>query len=192
MYIVCKALDICGKGGAGLLESVERVLVSKLEDLYDGYDLDAPSEMPCADGGVEKAMKAAKARRAQYESMLKRAHELLELGMYDADTFLSRCKDLQEKIHACAKEEKRLDAERPRKAEQNDGAKSALKLLGGYWSLSVEERNALLRELVEKVVYYKEKKSPPDAFHLEIYPKLPNAASRSKIGACQVRDDERT
>ena len=129
----------------------------------------------------EKALAGAEAELSKLQKQLERTHDFLEQGIYDTDTFLNRSRTLADKISAakesvsrCSKE---LEQEKLREASRRDIIPKVKNLLEVYPLLeTAEEKNALLKEVLEKVVYQKlneKRKKRPDGFTIEIYPRIP-------------------
>ncbi len=117
------------------------------------------------------------------QQQLERTHDFLEQGIYDTDTFLSRSRMLSDKI-ASAKDSvtrcsRELTEEKLRETSRRDIIPKVKNLLDVYPLLeTAEEKNALLKEVLEKVVYQKlneKRKKSPDGFTIEIYPRIPKS-----------------
>lgn len=130
-----------------------------------------------------KALASAEAELRKLQQQLERTHDFLEQGIYDTDTFLSRSRMLSDKIAAakdsvacCSRE---LTEEKLRETSRRDIIPKVKNLLDVYPLLeTAEEKNALLKEVLEKVVYQKlneKRKKSPDGFTIEIYPRIPKS-----------------
>lgn len=152
-----------------------------------GYELEwssaAASSSVSSVGVREKALASAEAELRKLQQQLERTHDFLEQGIYDTDTFLSRSRMLSDKI-AAAKESvarcsRELTEEKLREASRRDIIPKVKNLLDVYPLLeTAEEKNALLKEVLEKVVYQKlneKRKKSPDGFTIEIYPRIPKS-----------------
>lgn len=131
---------------------------------------------------AEKAAKRAEAEVARLRGMVNRTHELLEQGVYDTDTFLERSRSLYAQVSAAEaallRSREAVDAEKRREIHTRNIVPKVERLLDVYWTLpSAQAKNDLLREVLDKVVYYREKKSkkggPYDEFELTLFPRLP-------------------
>lgn len=130
-----------------------------------------------------KALTSAEAELRKLQQQLERTHDFLEQGIYDTDTFLSRSRMLSDKI-ASAKDSvtrcsRELTEEKLRETSRRDIIPKVKNLLDVYPLLeTAEEKNALLKEVLEKVVYQKlneKRKKSPDGFTIEIYPRIPKS-----------------
>ena len=129
-----------------------------------------------------KAIKKVERELAELEVQCDNIHNLLEQGIYSIDVFLERSKLLSERV-AQAKEdrsvlEKELALELAREDSQKNIIPKVERLLDVYASLpTAKAKNDMLKEVLEKVVYTKEKggrwHGSPDEFEITLYPKLP-------------------
>ncbi|MCS1350276.1 recombinase family protein [Mechercharimyces sp. CAU 1602] len=106
-----------------------------------------------------------------------RLHDFLERGIYDEETYLERSKNLTKRIkeinaglEVAAAE---LEKEKERKKAQVNIIPKVEHVLEIYWELDdAKQKNALLKSVLEKAVYRKEKWQREDQFTLSIYPKM--------------------
>lgn len=104
-----------------------------------------------------------------------RLHDLLEQGIYDADTFLERSKNIAERFLSTneainkTKEKIKLEMEKSNiKVNMLDKIKN---IVAAYYDIEDPvKKNTLLKEVLEKAVYTKAKGQREDNFSLEIYP----------------------
>lgn len=165
---------------------VEERLLQSLEQWLDGYRL-SWSDRPPAEEQALLDLKAKSVQKAKNDletlrRQLSRTHDLLEQGVYDTDTFLSRSRDLTARITAAEENLAALSAEL---AEDEERAASRVniipkveRLLEVYAALpSAQAKNEMLKEVVEKAEYTKlsrcGKNGPFDNFELLVFPKLP-------------------
>ena len=116
------------------------------------------------------------------QKQLERTHDLLEQGVYDTETFLSRSRSITERINAANENIAALSAElaedEARAASRKNIIPKVEKLLEVYSALpSAQAKNEMLKEVIEKAEYTKLQRSgrngPFDNFDLLLYPKLP-------------------
>ena len=169
------------------LPIVEERVIQGLSEWMKGYELEwssaAASSSVSSVGVREKALTSAEAELRKLQQQLERTHDFLEQGIYDTDTFLSRSRMLSDKI-ASAKDSvtrcsRELTEEKLRETSRRDIIPKVKNLLDVYPLLeTAEEKNALLKEVLEKVVYQKlneKRKKSPDGFTIEIYPRIPKS-----------------
>lgn len=92
--------------------------------------------------------------------MIEKACEMLELGIYSTDKYLSRVNTLESEINAIQDQITTLKQSNDNKTERMRKAVPILqKCLDEYWSLSPEGRNELLKTFIKKIEYTKTKKN---------------------------------
>ena len=114
----------------------------------------------------------------ELEKQKNRLHDLLERSIYDEETYLERSQTLIERLkntHVAietAKEE--LQQELQKEKAQKDIIPAVESLLNSYHHIEdPAQKNILLKSILEKAVYRKEKHQRNDDFTLILYPKLP-------------------
>lgn len=167
------------------LPIVEERLIQGLSEWLKGYELEWTSAVSASSVSSvearEKSLAAANSELSKLRKQLERTHDFLEQGVYDTDTFLSRSRLLSDKIASASETVSRcsaeLEEERLREASRRSIIPKVRNLLSVYPMLeTAEEKNALLKEVIEKVVYQKlgkKRTKSTDGFTLEIYPKIP-------------------
>ena len=129
-----------------------------------------------------KSLRKAETELETLRRQLDRTHDLLEQGVYDTDTFLSRSRSLNERIASTEADIASLSAElvedEKRAASRRNIVPKVEKLLEVYAELpSAQAKNEMLKEVLEKVSYTKLRRSgrngPFDNFELTLFPKLP-------------------
>ena len=142
---------------------------------------EAPAKNDELVGLAKRAYNQACKELENRERQLARAHELLELDIYDVDTFLDRSRVLAEQI-AEAKANKAAAASALSSAERAAESRKNLipkvkKLLEVYETLpSAAAKNEMLKAILEKITYRRDKRTgPKDDFEITLYPKLPSS-----------------
>ena len=164
---------------------VERRIISALSDWLEGYKLhwekeghSLPSQIPFLEKSIEKAQKDIDALKKQANN----AFDFFEQGIYDKETFFERNKILSERItkakDTLQQRKAELEIEREREKSFRTIIPKVEHLLEVYDTLSsAQEKNDLLKDVLEKVVYIKEKGrkngGKPDSFEITLYPKIP-------------------
>ncbi|HBD86414.1 MAG TPA: recombinase family protein [Clostridiales bacterium] len=172
------------------LKIVEERILEGIAQWVKDYRLKWEKSVIPADTGqpdfLRSAVEKARAQITALEVQRGSLHDLLEQGVYSADTFLSRSRDLAGRISAAEAEAQALETLLAEAELAAAGKKSILpkaeKLLDIYDSLAgAQSRNALLKEVIFKIVYTKEKgvrrHGSPDDFSITLYPKLPEDIS---------------
>lgn len=165
---------------------VEERLLQALSQWLDDYRLEWSGRPPTEEQALID-LKAKSIQKAQHEvetlrKQLERTHDLLEQGVYDTDTFLSRSRSLSERIASANSSIEVLAAElvedEARAASRRHIIPAVEKLLEVYAELpTAQAKNEMLKEVIEKAEYTKTQRSgrngPFDNFDLLLYPKLP-------------------
>jgi chromosome segregation ATPase len=133
----------------------------------------------------EKALRRLEKEYETLNKQLDNAHDLLEQGIYTTDQFLDRSRKLSERIKQNEADRAALSddiaVDKSREAGRSQIVPKIEKLLDVYWSLPTPKaKNDMLKAVVEKVVYLKErsaryKGNSPDDFEITIYPRIPKA-----------------
>lgn len=165
-------------------EIFEARVLEALSGWLAGYELkweEAPAKNDELVGLAKRAYNQACKELENRERQLARAHELLELDIYDVDTFLDRSRVLAEQI-AEAKANKAAAASALSSAERAAESRKNLipkvkKLLEVYETLpSAAAKNEMLKAILEKITYRRDKRTgPKDDFEITLYPKLPSS-----------------
>ncbi len=151
-----------------------------------------------------KALDKLEEDSAQLRKQLNNVYDLLEQGVYDTATFSERSQTLKEKIAGSEKEKiallKEIETEQNREKKREELIPKVEHLLSVYDTLpSAQAKNELLKEVIEKISYTKEKraqkvkqpkksrskKAPPqetvtewivspDDYELVVFPALPS------------------
>ncbi len=170
---------------------VENRLLDGLADWLGEYRLkwDENPPRPSSVSMVEVKQTAIKKIDKQLVDLAKQrdnVYTYLEQGVYTIDEFLERSRVIADRIEQSNAERvtllKELDIEREREEGHKTIIPKVERLLDVYNALpTAQAKNDLLKEVIEKAVYVKEKNgrwhNSPDDFELTIYPKLPRYVS---------------
>ncbi len=123
---------------------------------------------------VEKEIKALKKDTAKRAQMLEKAYEMLEEGIYSKEVFKSRSAALERAISENQKQIDALGSETLEKENIKTAVPVLQKVLDNYETLTPAEKNKLLKVLIKKIDYEKNKRSKRyhgslDDFELTIY-----------------------
>lgn len=165
------------------LEIVERKIIDALKVVLSDYktfinnynDQEEKNYLSLKKQKIEEIDKEIDTSKNQ----ITKACEMLEIGAYTVDLFKERKTTLENKINALIEEKEVLEKETgDTKAEQYRKAIPKIeKALELYWDGTVEEKNMLLKSIIKKCVYKKEKSGrwhpeETDNIKLEIHMKL--------------------
>ena len=166
------------------LELVESRILEALREWLENYTLTFDAKEQKSSASVEALEQAISATEAKIDSLEKqrgRLYDLLESGVYDTNTFIERSKSLADRLsEANADIEKLTTAlieERRREIHRETLVPKTRHLLEVYYDLpTAADKNAMLKEVIDKVVYIKERlphRVVQDAFTIDLYPRLP-------------------
>jgi len=98
--------------------------------------------------------------------------DLLEQGVYDNKTFLERSNNVMERIDDASGQIESLKLIISKEKNFKDLTKEIKSLLDGYDKASIELKNKLLKEVLLKVEYKKEKPQRDDNFVIKLSPRV--------------------
>ena len=161
---------ICPKPGcmaAAKIEYIEKAILKWMADTIQSLETEfrkgnsinkASSKTEFE--ALEKAIKTAKGQDS-------RLHDFLEQGVYDTETFFTRHKELTERIHSLTN---RLEALKTSE-QTEDKEKELLQLKRAfelYQTCAEEDKNGILKSIISRITYCKQKGSSPAEFTLSI------------------------
>ncbi|TPG75487.1 recombinase family protein [Brevibacillus laterosporus] len=126
----------------------------------------------------ETALKSLRREADELENQKARLHDFLERGIYKEETYLERSHNLatrtevvKQAIHTAEQE---LKIEIQRNKAQHDIIPRVEQVIDLYEKTDdPAEKNDLIKSILEKAVYRKEKYQKNDQFEITLYPKLP-------------------
>lgn len=165
------------------LDEVEETLFSIIEKWYSQLIVEPDKQklIPVDIGIIEKNMQRLDADLDDFKKQLSKAHDFLELGVYDTDTFLSRTNILKEKIESSNNQKKELQNEIEKIYNYEKEKKSVKpkldKLIKIYNATqNPAEKNELIRTVIDKIIYFKDRKNTGkrnvNYFTLQIIPRV--------------------
>jgi len=167
-YILCNTKG-CQAGAKE--EYVEAALISKLRDRLEAIRVRPVGVSDT--GALERETQLLRSLRKEMEKLQDRKiklYELLEDGVYDKPTFQARMKAAEDELSALTS---RIADEEDVIAgiEAADMRKTGAQLesvLQIYLTLTAEQKNMLLKTVVDRIVYTKPKKTKPLDFALDV------------------------
>lgn len=147
---------------------VYSAVLSAMRDRLDALRVEAGSKL-AADTSADEAALAAYAKElSRLDARIPRLHEFLEDGTYDRQTFRQRLSTINEQkndlLEKQAQLQQRINLRRG--ADLSRAADELENVLSLLPTLSPEEQNKLLKSVLKKITYYKEKKTKPHDFTL--------------------------
>ena len=163
------------------LSLIESRILSALRSWLDGYALewDNPGRNAPDPAPLSQVLRQMDAEISALTTQRERLYDLLERGIYDGNTFTERMHSLTQRLAQAQEQCKGLrhSAKQQRSAPSPQRNHDAGRLCELYATLpSPKAKNELLREILAKVVYTKDKSGRwghPDEFDLILYPRLP-------------------
>jgi len=148
------------------LETAEQALLQALARWYGTLVL-PPCPATQADGDV--LLQGQLRQKAALESQLQRIFQLTETGVYDVETCRARCSTVRQQLAEIQVGIASLQSEMQKNARQA-APSQRIALPDAYTRLNVEEKNHLLRALVQRVEYHRTTRGAP--VQLTVYPSL--------------------
>jgi DNA invertase Pin-like site-specific DNA recombinase len=188
-YIVCHARACDNVSSPFAL--VESRVLEGLREWLCGYKLDwgkslAAQNKKKADSKTSvklNALTTLKSEIVTLEKQLSKTYDLLEQEVYSTDEFLNRSREIADNIEKAKREYNELEKSIGLEVAYEESRKAIVpqveRLLEVYYELSTAaDKNALLKEVLEKTVYLKlakgkAKEGTADCFELDLFPKLP-------------------
>lgn len=174
---------VCKKSATALLHQVEERLLRELSYWLENYAVAVEELQTCLYENnetddvvaVKSIIHDKQQRISQLEKQNKRTHELLELGEYDIETYRERKKSILEEISRLQEEIDVAEFEL-RKINQIKEARqeiipTVVKVLETYHRGDIGQKNRLLKQILDGIVYTKERKKD---IQLTLYIKVPD------------------
>lgn len=166
-YLLCNTPGCCAGAKIAYVESaLLDALAKKLEEMNAEIPNTSPDEVLIC----EQILAGIKNETAKAQAQKNRLHTLLEQGVYDVDTYKERMKAVTDKLSALSRQEQEA-REAVIRAKRGDKDKSAEKIknvLDAYSAADAKGKNRLLKSIIESAEYYKDKKTKPQSFTLDI------------------------
>jgi len=180
-HLICHS-QLCGNKSSRF-SYIEEMVIRGLRDWLVQYKADwERHEQPDRSNDLVDAKQAAvrslERELKELESQKGRLHDFLERGIYDEATFLERSQHLSERIEATrsalAHAERELSHELKRQQAQLDIIPRVESVLELYdQTEDPAKKNSLLKTVIEKAVYRKEKWQRENNFELTLFPLIP-------------------
>ncbi|CEO27078.1 recombinase family protein [Paraclostridium sordellii] len=172
----------CGKNRGSKLSIVEKEIINELENWIASYqvsikNLESPKNN---NSNLESYYSIIKSLDCEYKTLLKQKenlHNLLEQDIYDVDTYLDRSKVLADKIDLNRDNLTQAKKDLKKEKESNFSISDILPQVENvlelyYQSNNMQERNDLLKEVIDYIEYSRESKKRLSKFNIKIYPRL--------------------
>ena len=152
-------------------ELVEARLMADLEAIRDELRIQAVQTKPPDTRSLDAQLRGIRNKLHKLDQRKARLYDLLEDGTYDRETFRSRMALAEQEDSDLEKQRADLEARilEIRGLNRTKVIGYLDSVLDLYPALDPAGKNQLLKAIVEKVIYRKEKKSKPSEFFLEIH-----------------------
>lgn len=166
------------------LDMVEKRIIDSLRKWLEEYRISWETGNFGKDHTLDvqkSALKKVEGEIVTLEKQRDSLHDFLEQGIYDTDTFLARSKTISSKLQQAYSDKATLNSSLNEAMRRQETQRSIIpkveSLLDVYDSLpSPSAKNAMLKEVLEKVIYTKEvngRWGDPGDFTIDLYPKIP-------------------
>lgn len=168
------------------LHAVEQSVLDALRSWVSDYRMKWNAKTEAAQGSQltlkQQSLMRLKAKMSDQNKRLEKIYDLLEQGVYTTEVFLERSSKLKAEIDKLQNQYDMVEAELLSEQRLLRSRREIIpkieRILDVYWELdSPKAKNDMLKEVIDKVIYVKEKKgsryNPSNNFKLVLYPKLP-------------------
>ncbi|MFD1738343.1 recombinase family protein [Bacillus salitolerans] len=174
----CKGIQ---KGASMVL--VETRILQGLKEIIDSFEIhsdmikkksNTKSDLPLKQKALEKKEKDI----VELNNQKSKLHDFLERGVYDIDTFIERQQSIIDRINSTRNEMKMLAEEIEAELEIATGLEQVIpkikNVLDAYYNTeNIEEKNYLLKTILEKATYLRKKEwNKKDEFLIQLYTKM--------------------
>ncbi|WP_018132704.1 recombinase family protein [Effusibacillus pohliae] len=176
---------MCGTYGCttrgARFEIVEERLIQILRDMLSGFQADEqmnvakPRKRYALLELTERKIEGLLGSIEELQKQRNNLHDLLERGIYDVDTFLERNRIVSDRLEQAQDELEKANEElaylREQEQRQEQIVPKMTRVLEAYEKAeTAKEKNDLLKEIVEKVIYVRPQEwKDVDRFDLEVY-----------------------
>lgn len=165
---------------SSFLNLVEDKLILSLQELLKEYELQykntTSEDIIEILHSIETSIDSLNNEIEKTKKQKTKLYDLLEQGIYDNDTFLMRSNELALKLQELNNKINDLKENYTKTQDaQNKKASYIPKIkhvIETYNLGNVEQKNKLLKSVLEKVTYYREKGNEKDDFELILYPRI--------------------
>lgn len=145
--------------GSSRLNVVESEIIQALQtelNNFNSYLINYDSEIKAKEIKIKNEIELLNKEIIKKDNMITRACEFLEEGIYTKDKYLERVSILNKDIDSIRSAIKELESTNFDDHKKITSAVPILsKVLADYYTVSIEERNQLLKSIVNKIVYSK-------------------------------------
>lgn len=174
------------KNVSSYLNKVENAILVSLEKWLLNYKLEI-SMLDNDSSGIqievkEKAIKSLNRQIEKLEKQMENLHDLLEQGIYTVDKFLERSRSISDRLSSIKNDKDEIEKSISIISDNNKVKEDIIpkieRVLEVYKTTkSASERNELLKEVIDRIIYTKRTggrwSGKEDKFKLDLYPRVP-------------------
>lgn len=179
-FLRCKTASCKSVQKGAAFHVVEEAILNGIRVWYEQAKSQIKNDEPVRDTNADyKKELIAKKRNevTELETQKSNLHDLLERGVYDIDTFMSRQQNISDRVQKIKSEinviESEIQKEEMREMNSTKVVPQLKHILDVYEKSTIEAKNELLKEVLEKATYLREKDwTHPQQFKVRLYPKV--------------------
>ena len=156
------------------LHVLENAVIEELREWLREYTISIENNEFTADLTLSDTLKQIQKQLNEIEAQQDKICDFFEKGVYTLDMFSKRNEKLQAEIKKLKEAEKNIKAEIGKNEERTKNSIEIIPkvqhLLDSYDSMTIQEKNDLLKEVLYKIDYYAKPNSKD--FHFKLYPKI--------------------
>lgn len=164
-HLLCSTKGCCTSSRIDYVEeSVINNIIAKLNELRVARNENKPvSDLTAVLDGIDKEL-------AALDTQKNSLHDLLERGIYDVDTYVSRQNIIKARRDELLRERDNVTTKQQTQSSEHLDAliKNMENLIATYWDASAPQRNKMLKEVLDGGTYYKERGWAPNQFTISL------------------------
>lgn len=166
------------------LSLVEKAVLDGIRDIADKYELNndiSVSDTRDVIASKEELIVEKENELKKLNDQKLKQYDLLEQGIYSTEIFLERSKSTAAAIDSCLKSidslKEEIKYDKQLIEQRSVFIPKCENLIENYWNLNTEDKNKVLKELIDRVEYTKDskngfRKGSEITFSLDIFPKI--------------------
>lgn len=171
-HLMCR--QKCGNKSAKFVH-IEKAVLKEVENILYSLKIQQNKNEQVADeykSNIENQIALLARQKDDTIKQREKAYDFLERDIYSIEVFTERSKILHERLNAIETEIKNKKDEL-NQYEINSNTKLKIKtiesILEIYNQSTTDQKNLMLKSIIEKVVYFKDKKAREDNFEIQVY-----------------------
>lgn len=169
-HMVCP--KCCGNKSSKF-EYVEDRILQSLKELT--FNINVKKELNNDAQIYLNQLNILRAELKELEIQKSKLYDLLERGVYSIDVFVERSKNISERIDKNQDAISSINSKISIENKNKDGEDFILKInniLNAYKKADINQKNKMLKSILDKAMYLKRKDQKNDSFSLDIYPNI--------------------